>query len=264
MTSMGRRLAISVLALIPGCLAGAPAAAAAGMINEFSACYDVRWNGISFARLTYSHAAAAGYHVTMHFETFGLADEFGKVRFAANSTGQDGGRTGPKPQRFEAIDGDHGLTRIRTTLTYPAGGAVRTEISPKPPKMPVAAARTTGAIDPLSALYRLRREASRALNGGRPAFVIPIYDGAKRYDLHATLGERGTRKIGKGFRPVVHVKARLSPIAGFEAGERARFSEDALDIYLSTDGYFVPVEIAMGAAKATLTRLETGGRRCDG
>lgn len=245
-----------------------PAAYAAGpilppLVNEFSACYVASWNGISFARFSYSMATAGGYHLSMYFETQGLAEEFGKSRFEAASTGSHGGATGPRPAKFEAVDGWMPFGRIRTTLKF-KGTKVATEIRPKPPAVPVRPGMTGGTIDPLTALYKLRRAVRRALKGGRPAFVFPIYDGAKRYDLHATLGSRRSIRAGSGYRPVVLVNARINPIAGFDRDERRRFTASPMKIYLSIDALFVPVEIRMAGARVTLKSVETGGRRCDG
>lgn len=233
------------------------------MVNEFSACYVASWNGITFANLSYSMASARGYYISLHFETKGLAEEFSKARVSAASTGTHGGRKGPRPARFDVVDGWEAFGKIRTTLTF-SDNSVTTRIRPAPPKLPVRKAMTRGTIDPLSALYHLRKSARRALKGGRPAFVFPVYDGAKRYDVHATLGSRRAIKSGSGYRPVVLVTAKISPVAGFDTDERRQFTARPMEIFLSTDALFVPVEVRMAGARLTLKSVETGGRRCDG
>src|SRR5204863_894036 len=67
-------------------------------------------------------------------------------------------------------------------------------------------------LDPLSALTAIRRELRR---GNRGAFAIPVYDGARRFDV---IGRVLPKRAGQ---PALDLELILKPIAGFkgEAGD---------------------------------------------
>jgi hypothetical protein len=78
-------------------------------------------------------------------------------------------------------------------------------------KPPLAAAFRRDAVDPLSACERIRQALRAALDAGRERFTVPVYDGARRFDV---LG-RVLPKTGSGER-IVTVALTLRPIAGFK------------------------------------------------
>lgn len=110
----------------------------------------------------------------------------------AESLGRTG-NAGVLPSRF------HSLTRIyqnsqATSLTYGDGGAV--EIVSDPPTVQAREAReqglARGTLDPLSAVVALVDEVVRT---GACRGRVPVFDGARRYDLEAT--PAGTAQVAR-------------------------------------------------------------------
>src|SRR5262249_32600999 len=77
-------------------------------------------------------------------------------------------------------------------------------------KPPLAEAFRRDVVDPLTALERVRAAVRDANGSGGERFSVPVYDGARRFDV---LGEMAPKKAGT---PSRHIRLVLRPIAGFK------------------------------------------------
>jgi hypothetical protein len=118
--------------------------------------------------------------------------------------------TRPLPSRYEAAYDLRKRRDRKLSMIFAAkAGAVIAErgagdTSRKPP---LAEEFRRNVLDPLSALTAIRRELRQ---GNRVAFSIPVYDGARRFDV---VGRVLPKRAGQ---PVLDLELTLKPIAGFK------------------------------------------------
>ena len=106
----------------------------------------------------------------------------------------------------------------------------------------VAEAFRKNSVDPLSALERVR-EALRAAGPGR-RFTIPVYDGARRFDIVGEVLPRNNPTDG-----TLQAELSLRPIAGF----RGETSEDGdpddaprkVELTVTDDSRLLPLSITV-------------------
>jgi hypothetical protein len=78
-------------------------------------------------------------------------------------------------------------------------------------KPPLAEAFRRNAVDPLSAIERIRGALRAELHARQGSFVIPVYDGARRFDVIGKV--QPNRDPAPGIR---EVELTLRPLAGFK------------------------------------------------
>jgi hypothetical protein len=132
-------------------------------------------------------------------------------------------------------------------------------------KPPLPARFRTNAVDPLSALERIR-EAVLSIRGGG-AFTVPVYDGTRRFDVIGHL----LPQAGAG---TLRLDLTLRPVAGFKHRPGAEDPEDAprtVELLVTDDGRAIPLWLSVPIWDLPLTvRLDRlcapphscpGGRR---
>ena len=190
---------------------GAPPADA----DDVGAVYAAYWAGVPAAqiRLSLSEDAAA-YRSRIEITTEGLPALLSRFRATAIAEGRLGADRPVQPEHYDAI---YDLRKRHNShismLFIDRAGAVVAERGPEDTshKPPLAEGFRRNAVDPLTALERIRG-AVRALRQ-RPegSFTVPVFDGARRFDI-----------IGRMFPSkdaadrVLQVELTLRPIAGFK------------------------------------------------
>jgi hypothetical protein len=115
-------------------------------------------------------------------------------------------------------------------------------------KPPLADKFRKNVLDPLSALTAIRHELRR---GNRGSFTVPVYDGARRFDVVAQVlpKKEGDR--------VLHLRLTLSPIAGFKGETSDDGDPDnaprPVDIRISDDARLLPLSMQVSVAYMPLT-----------
>jgi hypothetical protein len=177
-----------------------------------AAVYQAYWAGMPVGEIILSlDDDGANYRDEITIGTEGLARLVTRFRGSAASDGQLAASTPlPSPASYNAAYDLHKRRHRRLSMRFAArNGAVVAErgaddTSRKPP---LAERFRTNVLDPLSALTAIRVQLRR---GSRGAFTIPVYDGARRFDVVARVlpARGGDRNI--------HVELNLAPIAGFK------------------------------------------------
>lgn len=188
-------------------LAGIHSAAA----DEVSALYQAYWAGLPAGeiRLTLSDDAAS-YRDQIDIRAEGLPRLVTRFRGTAVSEGRLAAWPLPEPLRYEAAYDLRKRRDRRLSMEFAArSGTVVAErgagdTSRKPP-LPEQFRRNV--LDPLSALTAIRRELRR---GNRGSFSLPVYDGARRFDV---IGRVLPKRAGQ---QVLGLELTLAPIAGFK------------------------------------------------
>jgi hypothetical protein len=235
-------LAMAILAIF---LLTAPAPAGAA---DVAALYRAYWAGMPAGEIRlvlHDDAAAGAYRDEIEIRAEGLpqllthfrAEAFseGRIAAAAVAVAAAAALAMPAPQRYDARYAlrKHRDQRLVMRFAAPGGSGSASadggggagiladrgpgDTSRKPP-LPVRF--RTNVLDPLSALSALR---DRLRRGERGPFSLPVYDGARRFDVTARVLPKPTDD------PNLHLRLVLSPIAGFkgEASDEGSDPDDA-------------------------------------
>ena len=195
------------LAFCAAVLGLSPAPVSAGQVT---ALYQAYWAGLPAGeiRLTLDDDGG-GYRDQIAIRTEGLPRLVTRFQGDATSEGRFGAPQ-PTPLRYEAhYDLRKGRNRRLSMHFAGRAGAVVAERGPADTskKPPLAERFRTNVLDPLSALSAIR---DHLRHGERGEFLVPVYDGARRFDVRVTvLPTHG----GDG---PLQLQLTLAPIAGFK------------------------------------------------
>jgi len=188
--------------------------AAGGAVEaaETAALYEARWAGLPAAqiRLAFSDTADS-YRNEIAITAEGLARLFTHFRGTAAAEGRLARDRLPAPLHFDAHYDLRKRRDRRLSMRFLArGGAVFADrgagdTSRKPP-LPAAFRRDV--VDPLSAVTAIR---DRLRRDRRAAFTVPVYDGARRFDVNVRILPKTSAAD-----PRLHLALSLRPIAGFK------------------------------------------------
>ncbi len=179
--------------------------------DEIAALYQAYWAGLPTGeiRLILRDDPAA-YRDEIAIRSEGLSRLVTRFRGTATSAGRLAAGRLPEPLRYDATyDLRKGRNR-RLSMRFAARAGVviadrgAADTSKKPP---LADAFRSNVLDPLSALTAIRDALRR---GDRGTFRIPVYDGARRFDVIARVLPK------RGADPALHLELTLAPIAGFK------------------------------------------------
>jgi hypothetical protein len=231
----------SAIGLLLAAVAVVPAAA-----EEMVAKYSAYWAGVPAAsiHLTLSDGGA-GYHDEIEITTLGLPHLLSRFRATASAEGRLAADRQAEPSRYLAAYDLHKRHDSRVSMLFVrcAGGTLAErgpdDTSRKPP---LAEAFRKNSVDPLSALERIR-EALRTAGPGR-RFSIPVYDGARRFDIDGKILPKNNPADG-----MLRAELTLRPIAGF----RGETSEDGdpedsprkVELTVTDDARLLPLSITV-------------------
>ena len=220
-------------------LAAIPRIAAA---DESSALYGVYWAGLSAGDIKLTlRDDASGYRDEVEIRTEGLPRLVTRFRGSAASGGKLVADRLPQPGYYDAhYDLRKGKNRRLSMRFVARGGAALAERGPDDTskKPPLAESFRQNVLDPLSALTAIRDALRR---GNRGAFTVPVYDGARRFDVKVRVLPKSEQAL--------HLELTLAPIAGFK-GETSEDGDpdDAprpVDLTLSDDGRLMPLSMSV-------------------
>jgi Protein of unknown function (DUF3108) len=215
--------------------------------EDIIAVYSAYWAGLPAAEIRLRlRDGGPGYRDEIEIATQGLPQLFTHFRATATAEGHRGRGQGAEPARYLAV---YDLRkrhdrRISMQFVNRIGGRVAErnpdDTSRKPP---LAEAHRKDALDPLSAVESLRGALRMATARGG-SFSIPVYDGARRFDVVGhVLPEKGP---SGGTR---YAELTLRPIAGFK-GESSEDGDpdDAprkVELTVTNDDRAVPLSISV-------------------
>jgi hypothetical protein len=183
--------------------------------DDIVAVYAAYWAGLPAAeiRLNLSEDNAA-YRGRIEITTEGLPALLSRFRATAVAEGRLDANRPVQPEHYDAI---YDLRKRRNShismLFIDRAGALVAERGPEDTghKPPLAEGFRRNAVDPLTALERIREavRAQQRLRGG--LFTVPVYDGARRFDILGRVLPEKDSAAG-----VLRVELTLRPIAGFK------------------------------------------------
>jgi hypothetical protein len=230
----------AILLLLAAGTAG-PAAA-----EDLVANYSAYWAGLPAANIRLIlQNGGAGYHDEIEITTEGLPRLVTRFRAVASAEGRLAADQIPEPSRYLAaydLRKRHD-SRVSMLFVRRSGGTVAErgsdDTSRKPP---LAEAFRKNSVDPLSALERIR-EALRTAGPGR-GFTIPVYDGARRFDIVGETMPRSNPTDG-----TLRAELTLRPIAGFRGETSEDGDPDAaprkVELTVTDDARLLPLSITV-------------------
>jgi hypothetical protein len=192
--------------------------AGAGAATQVSALYQAYWAGMPAGEIRLTLQEDAGtYRDQIEIRTVGLPRLATRFQGAAVSEGRLPAAVAtakpgePAPVLYDARYDLHKKHDRRLVMRFDArsDGAVVADrgLGDTSKKPPLPAGFRTNVLDPLTALSAIRDELRR---GKRAAFSVPVYDGARRFDVNARVLPK------RPDDPALHLQLTLAPIAGFK------------------------------------------------
>ena len=214
--------------------------------EDIVANYSAFWAGLPAAniRLTLRNAGLR-YHDEIEITTQGLPNLLSRFRATALAEGRLAADRQAEPSRYLAAYDLRKRHDSRVSMHFvdrPGGTVAERGPDDTSRKPPLAEAFRKDSVDPLSALERIR-EALHAASPGR-RFTIPVYDGARRFDIVGEILPRNNPADG-----TLRAVLTLRPIAGF----RGETSEDGdpddaprkVELTMTDDARLLPLSITV-------------------
>ncbi len=238
-----------------------PPASGAAHADDVIAVYRAYWAGLPAAeiRLTLRDGNAT-YDDEIEIRSEGLPRLLSHFRGTARAAGRLAPDRSAQPARYDAVYDLRKRHNSRVSMRFVARGDTLVaergagDTSRKPP---LADAFRRSAVDPVTAVERLRQAIAVAVAAGAANrnFSIPVYDGARRFDVLGQILPKQAQTDGP-----VRVALTLHAIAGFK-GESSEdgdpddaprpvaltLSNDArlLPLSLTARVFFMPLEVRL-------------------
>ncbi len=231
-----------------GCAVGltllATASARPLAAEDIVVVYDAFWAGLPAGKIRLKlQDAVPIYHNEIEIETQGLPHLFTRFRATALAEGRLVADRPAEPAHYRALYDLRKRRDRRVSMQFVSRtGATIAERGPDDTsrKPPLAEMFRKNIVDPLSALESIRA----ALRAPRrvPAFTIPVYDGARRFDIVGhILPKRDPSES------ILRVELTLRPIAGFKGETSEDGDPDSaprkVELTVTDDTRLVPLSI---------------------
>jgi hypothetical protein len=182
---------------------------------EITAVYSAYWAGLPAAEIRLKlRGGKIAYDDEIEIRTEGLPRLVSHFDGTARATGRIVADRAAEPARYDALFDLRKRRNNRVSMRFVARGEAivaergADDTSRKPP---LAEAFRRGAVDPLTAVERLRQAIAAGAGAANRDFSIPVYDGARRFDVLARVLPKENQADG-----LVRVALSLHPIAGFK------------------------------------------------
>ncbi len=244
----GRRCLFGA-ALVAGLFAASSPGAHGG---EAAALYQAYWAGVPAGEIRLRlRDDSASYRDEITVRAQGLPWVLTHFRATGVSEGRLAADRPPVPARYDVLyDLRKGRDRRLSMSFASRDGALFAERGPgdTSKKPPLAEAFRKNVLDPLSTVAAIRHELRR---GNRGSFVVPVYDGARRFDVRV----RVLPKKADTER-VLHLELTLAPIAGFKGESSDEGDPDnaprPVALTISDDAQLMPLTMSVAVAHLPL------------
>jgi hypothetical protein len=214
--------------------------------EDVIASYSAYWAGLPAANIRLTlRDGGGGYHDDIEITTQGIPQLFTRFRATASAEGRLAADRTAEPSRYLAAYDLRKRRDSRVSMHFvrrPGGTIAERGSDDTSRKPPLAETFRRNSVDPLSALERIR-EALRAAGPGG-SFSIPVYDGARRFDIVGRVLPKSNPADG-----TLRAELTLRPIAGF----RGETSEDGdpddaprrVELTVTDDARLLPLSITV-------------------
>ncbi len=226
-------------------LAGVTLAAPSARAEEIDAFYRASYAGLPAGEVRFRFAGdGASYHYDIGVETEGLPRLVTHFRGIAEGEGRLGLDGRAAPLRYEALYDLRQRRDSRISMRFigsPGDVIAERQAADTSRKPPLPDLYRRNVVDPVAAMAAIRHELWLQLPVPAQDFSVPVYDGARRFDVQVHIVSAG------GKEGVIRLLLTLLPIAGF----KAESSEDGdpgdaprpVEAVFTDDANLVPVSM---------------------
>ena len=266
MSRARRTRRVLALALLGLAAVGAPARA-----ERIVAVYDAFWAGLPAGQIRLAlDDGDARYRDEIEIRTQGLPYLVTRFHGRAEASGRRDAGGPASPARYDAVYDLRKRRNSHISMRFVTRGeAVVAERGPEDTsrKPPLGEVYRRNVVDPITAFERIRSALRTALAAGRSEFAIPVYDGARRFDVIGRVLPKSAVANG-----ALRVALSLRPIAGFKGESSDDGDPDnaarTVDLRVSDDARLVPLSFRVSVFYLPLlVRLDhfcPAGRVCAG
>jgi Protein of unknown function (DUF3108) len=240
------RIAFGAILVVAG-MAAAVFSTCAGA-EEIVAVYAAYWAGLPAAdiKLRLSDDSTA-YHDQIEIQTEGLPALLSRFRATASAEGRLASGDPAEPEHYDAIYDLRKRRNSRVSMRFTArAGALIAERGPQDTshKPPLAEGFRQNAVDPLTAIERIRGALRLERQLSNTSFSIPVYDGARRFDIlgHILAKQEPDDRT-------LRVELTLRPIAGFKGETSEDGDPDSaprkVELTVTDDARLIPLSITV-------------------
>jgi len=216
--------------------------------EDIVAVYAAYWAGLPAAeiRLRLSEDAAA-YHDQIEIRTEGLPALLSRFRATASAEGRLASGEPAKPEHYDAVYDLRKRQNSRISMQFIVrAGAVIAERGPQDTshKPPLAEDFRKDAVDPVTAIERIRGALRAQRQLSNASFIIPVYDGARRFEILGRILPKREPRDG-----TLRVELTLRPIAGFKGETSEDGDPDSaprkVELTVTDDERIIPLSITV-------------------
>ncbi|GEM_PF-5687385 len=195
---------------------------------HFEGDYVFSWSGIRIGKLHLEmNQDDSDYEIASKLKTSGIVAMFNDHKSFTKVKGKSQGSTF-KPRDFRS-NYYSGKKDKLIALKYDVNGKIiDEEISPpkRASRPEVPENMKIGAADSLTAIFSMREEIKDALVKGETEMTVPVFDGKRRFDLHARIINPNTNLNLNGDKiPAIKLGLRRTPVAGFKEKELKKLAK---------------------------------------
>lgn len=192
-----------------------------------------------------------GYRSELDFGARGLLDRLLALRGSAAAVGLWAPDAAPATTGYHAAYSRRAEPRevaVRFDPERRAATEVTMHKNGEPRASEVPEELRVGVVDPLTAIFELRRRVALALGDGADTFTVAVFDGRRRYDIGGKMRGRTTIDSDGKVVPVIEVALNFMPVAGFDEEGDDRTQPLHITASLSDDPALLPLRLTGDAA----------------
>jgi Protein of unknown function (DUF3108) len=221
---------------------------ASGRADDIVALYAAYWAGVPAGQIRLRlHDETAAYRDEIDISTMGLPSILSKFRATALAEGRLAMGRPAEPTRYDATYDLRKRRDRRISMHFiTRAGAVIAERGPDDTsgKPPLAERFRSNTVDPVTAFNRVRSALRAAHRADHSSFTIPVYDGARRFDilghiLPRTDGSEGTLRAELTLRPIAGFKGETSEDGDPDSAPRK------VDLIVTDDARMMPLSLTV-------------------
>jgi Protein of unknown function (DUF3108) len=222
--------------------------AANARANDIIAVYAAYWAGLPAGEIRLRlHDGSAVYRDEIEIRTAGLPALLSKFRATAVAEGRLAAERPAEPSHYGATYDLRKRRDNRISMRFVTrGGAVIAERGPDDTgRKPLLAEKfRSNTVDPVTALERVRGALRAPRRSADGSFIIPVYDGARRFDIVGHILAKKDASEG-----TLRAELTLRPIAGFKGETSEDGDPDSaprkVELVVTDDARTMPLSITV-------------------
>jgi hypothetical protein len=216
--------------------------------EDIVAVYAVYWAGVPAGEIRLSlHDGAAAYRDQIEIRTSGLPALLSKFRATALAEGRLATDRPAEPSHYNATYDLRNRRDRRISMHFVTrASALIAERGPDDTsrKPPLEEKFRSNTVDPVTAFNRVRGALRAARRVAHSSFTIPVYDGARRFDILGHILPKKDASEG-----TLRAELTLRPIAGFKGETSEDGDPDSaprkVDLLVTDDTRMMPLSITV-------------------